>query len=127
MDEVVTLVAEHFVMKGDDSVGGGDAQRMAIAVSEALLHALRVVGDESVACSRIYGETVAFLRRRRGADIGARAETGVDERRCAGGICGVACGSAVGIGIVGTNADSANSIADFVNVEVAEKIERFLI
>ena len=86
LDEVVTLVAEHFVMKGDGGVGGG-----------------------------------------RGADIGARAETGVDERRCAGGICGVACGSAVGIGIVGTNADSVNGIADFVNVEVAEKIERFLI
>ena len=127
MDEVVTLVAEHFVMKGDGGVGGGDAQRMAIAVSEALLHALRVVGDESVACSRIYGETVAFLRCRRGADVGARAEAGVDERRCARCVYGVVCGSAVGIGIVGTDADSADSIADFVNVEVGEKIERFLI
>ena len=119
------LVAEHFVMKDDGGVGGGDAQRMAVAVGEALLHALRIVGDESVACSRIYGETVAFLRCRRGADIGARAEAGVDERRCAGGIYGVACGSAIGIGIVVTDADSADSIADFVNVEVAEKVERF--
>ena len=121
------LVAEHFVVKGDGGVGGGDAQRMAVSAGETLLHALRVAGNESVACSRIYGETVAFLRCRRGADVGARAEAGVDERRCAGCVYGVVCGSAVGIGIVGTDADSADSIADFVNVEVGEKIERFLI
>ena len=100
---------------------------MAVAFGEALFYVLRVVGDVVAACSRVYGETVAFLRCRCGADIGARAEARVYERCHAGGVYGVAGSGAVGIGIVGIDADSADFIADFVNTEVAEQIERFLI
>ena len=49
------------------------------------------------------------------ADVGLRLE-----------VYGVAGSGAVGIGIVGIDADSADFIADFVNTEVAEQIERFL-
>ena len=72
----------------------------------------------------VHGETIAFLWRRGGADVGARAEAGVDERCCLRGGCFVACCSAAGLGIVGTSTDN---IADFVKAQLAEKLKRFLV
>ncbi len=72
--------AEYFVVEGDGGVGGGDAHRVAVVVGEALFRTLRFAGDEASACSWVHGETIAFLWCRGGADVGARAEAGVDER-----------------------------------------------
>ena len=122
--EVVLLGAEYFVVEGDGGVGGGDAHRVAVVVGEALFRTLRFAGDEASACSWVHGETIAFLWCRGGADVGARAEAGVDERCCLRGGCFVACCSAAGLGIVETSTDN---IADFVKAQLAEKLKRFLI